>query len=199
MSEQDFRDEIRRQVLEGKLIELRVRPRVRVTEQDARSTYQHWVADLKDQQPMDVRILALRVAAGLTQQQVNGRAALAQDLVQRARGGEDFCQLVKQYSDDASTVDTCGSRGPQPFASLLPPIQDAVRTTKRGQISDPVTVRIGTDDVLIIVMPLGQARVPAYDEVKNEMMQKALIDGLERARKQWLQELRKNVYVDVRL
>jgi peptidyl-prolyl cis-trans isomerase SurA len=30
MSDQDFRDEIRRQIIEGKLMELRVRPRVRV-------------------------------------------------------------------------------------------------------------------------------------------------------------------------
>src|SRR5208282_667718 len=53
MTEQDFRDEIRRQILEGKLIELRVRPRVRVTEQDARVTYQHWAQELRQQQPVD--------------------------------------------------------------------------------------------------------------------------------------------------
>ena len=48
-------------------------------------------------------------------------------------------------------------------------------------------------------MPLGQAHVPPYDDVKNDMMQRALLDGLDRARKQWLQELRRNVYIDVRL
>ncbi len=48
-------------------------------------------------------------------------------------------------------------------------------------------------------MPLGEAKVPAYEEVKDEMLQKALIDGLDRARKQWLKELRRNVYIDVRL
>jgi hypothetical protein len=49
------------------------------------------------------------------------------------------------------------------------------------------------------MMPLGAARVPAFEEVKNEMEQQALIESLERARKQWLQELRRNVYIDVRL
>ncbi|HZU82967.1 MAG TPA: hypothetical protein VE987_08630, partial [Polyangiaceae bacterium] len=57
----------------------------------------------------------------------------------------------------------------------------------------------GNDKVIVIAMPMGAANVPAYDRVKNEMMQKALIDGLERARKQWLQDLRRNVYIDVRL
>ena len=49
------------------------------------------------------------------------------------------------------------------------------------------------------MQPLGSARVPAYADVKNEMMQRALYEGLEHARKQWLQELRHNVYIDTRL
>jgi len=48
LSEQDFRDEIKRQILEGKLIELRVRPRVHVTDQDAMSAYQHWVKEIRE-------------------------------------------------------------------------------------------------------------------------------------------------------
>jgi len=199
LTEQDFRDEIRRQILEGKLIELRVRPRVRVTDQDARAAYQHWVQDLKDKQPVDVRTLALRVVLGSTQQQVDARMALAWELVRRARAGDDFCQLVSQYSDDTSTRATCGARGAQPLATLLPAIQDAVRTVPPGGVSDPIALNTGQDEVIILVMPLGRAHVPSFDEVKNEMMQNALIEGLERARKQWLQDLRRNVYLDVRL
>lgn len=197
MTEQDFRDEIRRQILDGKLIELRVRPRVRVTEQDARATYKHWVQEMHDQEPIDVRILALRVPP--SKAQADARLLLAQELVRRAREGEDFCRLVSQYSDDVSTRDACGSHGPQPIAGLLAPIQEALRTMKPGTVSDPVDVTTGAEQALVILMPLGQARTPSYDEMKNEMMQRALLEGLERARKQWLQDLRRNVYIDVRL
>jgi peptidyl-prolyl cis-trans isomerase SurA len=199
LSEQDFHDEIRRQILEGKLIELRVRPRVRVTDQDARATYQHWVEELRSREPMEVRNLPLRVVVGSTQSQVAARMALAQELATRARSGEDFCKLVHDFSDDASTRNTCGSRGPQAFGDLLPPIQEAVRSMKPGDVSDPLPVQIGADQVIVIVMPMGRARVPSFDEVKDEMTQRATLDGLERARKQWLQELRRNVYIDVRL
>src|ERR1017187_7389254 len=121
MTEQDFRDEIRRQILEGKLIELRVRPRVRVTEQDGRAAYQHWVLDLKSQQPVEVRIVALRVIPAV-QQVAQAKMALAQEIVAKARAGADFCKLVAQYTDDGSTRASCGSHGPQAFATLLPPI-----------------------------------------------------------------------------
>jgi len=94
MSVEDFREEMRRQILQGKLVELRIRPRVRVTEQDARAAYGRWVQEVAVQ---------------------------------------------------------------------------------------------------------GSMQVPSYDEVKDEMMQRALADGLERVHKQWLEELRHNVYIDVRL
>jgi peptidyl-prolyl cis-trans isomerase SurA len=128
LTEQDFRDQVRREILEGKLIELRVRPRVHVTEQDARAAYQHWLRELEEQQPVDVRILALRVLPSSTTSQINARMALAQQIVTWARSGTDFCKLVDQYSDDVSTRPTCGSHGAQPMAALLPPIQQAVRT-----------------------------------------------------------------------
>jgi peptidyl-prolyl cis-trans isomerase SurA len=199
LTDQDFRDEIRRQILEGKLIELRVRPRVRVTEADAHAAYQHWIQDVRDQQPVDVRILALRVPPTAAKAQVEARLALAQELARRAREGEDFCQLVSQYTDDASTRDSCGSHGTQPIANLLPPIQEAVRGLKAREISDPIPLSVGPEEVLVIVQPLEQARVPPYDDVKADMMQRALLDGLDRARKQWMKELRRSVYIDVRL
>lgn len=199
MTEQDFRDEIRRQILEGKLVELRVRPRVRVTDGDAHAAYQHWAQELKGQEPVDVRILALRVPTTATRAQVEARFVLAQELSRRARGGEDFCGLVTQFSDDVSTKDACGSHGAQPMANLLPPIQEAVRNLKAGAVSDPIPLSVGQEEVIVVLMPLGETKVPAFDDVKNEMMQRALIDGLDRARKAWLRDLRKNVYVDVRL
>jgi peptidyl-prolyl cis-trans isomerase SurA len=199
MSEQDFREEIKRQILEGKLIELRVRPRVHVTDQDGQSAYRRYAQDMVDHETMEVRILAIRLRAQLTQSERNVRIALANDIVRRARAGEDFCALVSQYSDDVSTRATCGSRGPQPLGSLVPQIQEIVRATKPGTYSDPTSIVMGQEEVLLILMPMGETKVPPFEDVKNEMMQRALMDGLEVARKQWLQELRRNVYVDIRL
>jgi peptidyl-prolyl cis-trans isomerase SurA len=48
MTEEDFRDEIRRQILEGKLLEVRVRPRVRVTEPDVRAAYERTRAESRN-------------------------------------------------------------------------------------------------------------------------------------------------------
>jgi peptidyl-prolyl cis-trans isomerase SurA len=199
LTEQDFREELRRQILEGKLIDLRVRPRVRVTDQDAHASYQHWAQEVRDKEPIDVRILALRIAPGASKQQVDARMALAEELGRRAREGADFCQLVAKYSDDVSTRDSCGSRGAQPMATLMPKIQDAVRTTKAGSVSDPIAMSTGQEEAVVVLMPMGQMRVPPFEEVKNDMTQRAMLEAVDRGRKQWLKELRRGAYIDIRL
>lgn len=98
-------------MLEGKLIQLRVRNRVRVTDADARAVYSRWVKENQKEQTMNLRLLALAIPPDATQERASARVALSKELVRRGRAGEDFCKLVHDYSDP-STRDTCGSGGP---------------------------------------------------------------------------------------
>jgi peptidyl-prolyl cis-trans isomerase SurA len=195
MSEQDYREELRRQILEGKMIELRVRPRVRVTDQDARAAYQHYRQELVDQNPVDLHVLALKMSGPND----TARLALAQQLVQRIRSGENFCTLVSQYSDDTETRATCGSRGAQPMQALIPQIRETVSTMKPGSVSDPIDVPTPTGDAVVILQVAGRPSAAEFDTVKSEMMQRAMLEALERQRKLWLQELRRGIYIDIRL
>jgi peptidyl-prolyl cis-trans isomerase SurA len=196
LTEQDYRDEIRRQVLEGKLIQLRVRGRVRVTDQDARATYDRYVREMETQQPVDVRLIAMRIPQSASSTLIDARVKLADEIVARARSGEDYCKLVREYSDETRSHDSCGSTGPQPLDNLQGPIQEAVRRLKVGETSDPI--RFGNEAILIAQLA-EQPKVPAFEEVKEQMADRAFAEAMDRQRKLWLQELRRGVYVDVRL
>ncbi len=96
LTEMDYREELRRQVLEGKLIQLRVRGRVRVTDQDAHVAYQRYLNDLQKQSPIDLRILAKRIPPGSNAEQAKSIAKLANWIVNEARKpGADFCALIE--------------------------------------------------------------------------------------------------------
>jgi len=141
MTEQEFRDELRRQILEGKLLELRVRPRVRVTEQDATrhisDTTRHSRPAIDGSESM-----ALRITQHAAADEFQARMALANEIVRRAKGGEDFCALGRsvlgRYND---AVDLWFARA-QAFATLMPQIQEAVATLKSGEVSAPITCAI---------------------------------------------------------
>ncbi len=196
LSEQDYRDEIRRQLLEGRLIQLRVRGRVRVTEADGRAAYTRWIRDSGGDAVVEPRILALRIQAGATDQDIQVRDTFAQELVIRARKGEDLCKLVTLYSDDTQTKTTCGSRGPQPLQALFPPIREIVTKLGAGETGDPL--RFGTEAILIVQVKDG-AHLPKFEEVKDAMLDRAFGEAMERQRKLWLQELRRGLYIEVRL
>lgn len=201
LTEQDYRDEIRRQVLEGKLIQLRVRGRVRVTDQDARSAYDAYVKELAQQSPVDLRILVLAIPPGTAPEKVAARFAFAEELSRRGKAGEDFCDLVLQYTDDKSTQQSCGSRGPIPLAQLTPELQEVAKLQKPGETSEPIRFKdpTGQQAALVVQVASNQSKADSFEAMKDKMMERAYVDATERQRKMWLQELRRGVYVDVRL
>ena len=73
-------------MLEGKLIQLRVRGRVRVTDQDAHTAYQRYLVEIEKQHPVDLRILAKRIPAGL--ERGPGAAAHTPRQLARERGAQ---------------------------------------------------------------------------------------------------------------
>jgi peptidyl-prolyl cis-trans isomerase SurA len=200
LTEQDYRDELRRQILEGKLVQLRVRGRVRITDQDGRAMYERTLKGSGSQAQAEVRILAMRVPPGADAAVVKARELLGDDIVARARKGEDFCKLVSQYSDDQATLATCGSRGPLPLDGLVPAVQTAIKGLKAGDVADPVVYGTSPLDLAILVVQLvTPPRIPTYEEVKESMMEQAFGEAMDKQRKVWLEELRRGVYIDSRL
>ena len=107
--------------------------------------------------------------------------------------------MVEQYADDPRVKPNCGSTGMQPMSNLLPVLQEVARTMKEGEFADPVRYSLEAQQAILVVQLVKQPHVPRYDEVKDAMTERAFGEVMDRQRKQWLQELRRGVYVDVRL
>ena len=140
LTEQDYRDELRRQVLEGKLVQLRCPcGRVKgVREEDGKATYERWVKESKARR-VDVRASspsALRAPTPAVQQ---ARAVLADDIVRRAGAGEDFCKMVDEYSVDTATNQSWRfARHVCRWRTFVKEVQVAIRGMKDGETTDPI-------------------------------------------------------------
>lgn len=197
LSEEDYREELRRQILEGKLVQLRVRGRVRITDRDARLAYSNWLVELAESS-VDLRIIVLPIGAGAPAATILARRALGEQIVNRARGGEDFCKLVAQYAPTPSPK--CGSRGALPWAAMFPELAQAAKPLEPGQIADPVVFADPTgNQAVLVIQRAPEVHATPYEDVREQMWDRAFTEETERQRKQWLQELRRNVYVDLRL
>jgi peptidyl-prolyl cis-trans isomerase SurA len=172
-----------------------------VTEQDARAAYGRWLKEVQQQHPVDLKIIVLQIPPGSTAQTAAAIETLGQELSMRARRGDDYCDLVASYSQDPTTKGTCGSRGPVPMSMLFPELQQAASSLKPGETAAPIQFRdpMGNSAVLVVQLASQQPQIPPYDQVKDQMMERSFVDATERQRKLWLSELRRGIYIDVRL
>jgi peptidyl-prolyl cis-trans isomerase NIMA-interacting 1 len=67
----------------------------------------------------------------------------AEEVATKARAGEDFTALVKEYSDDAATLDRLGSVGKFKADGMVKPFSDAAFALKVDASSDPVETPFG--------------------------------------------------------
>jgi peptidyl-prolyl cis-trans isomerase SurA len=208
LTDQEYRDEMRRQILEGKMLQLRVRGRVRITEEDVKTTYERALREEKKRREYHPAWVVLQLTPGASPEAVEERRRLAQEIATRAQRGEDFAALAKSYSDDTATREgggDLGIRAPQgsPQAQqqqrpvLAPEFEAAVMALEPGQISAPIQVNRAI--VVLKLISRQPSRYTSYEAAKPEMMQVLQTEILGKAKRKWLDEMKKRTHLDVRL
>jgi PPIC-type PPIASE domain/SurA N-terminal domain len=120
-----------------------------------------------------------RNGAPLSQQDAMKRAT---SIVQQLKGGADFAQLARKYSDDASSAERGGDLGPFSPGMLPPEIEAHVVRLQSGQISDPVPSRFG-----IHIFKTGNHTSQPLEQVREgiarRVQQQNTLDRVELMRK----------------
>lgn len=204
LTTQEYRDEVRRQILEGKLLQLRVRGRVRVTEDDIKAMYAKLKRDERSRLGFQLSWIVLRVPPDSSAAARAEREDLAERIASTARGGVDnrgnpviFESLARTFSDDAPTRAHGGDLGYRKPGELAQAIEDEAMKLDVGGVSAPF--RFKNDTVIIKVTARDNSQLPNLDDVRDELMQRTYAEQMDKARKQWIEEMRHGTYVDVRL
>lgn len=197
LTAQEYREEIRRQILEGKLIELRVKGQVRVTEEDMRATYDRVAREERKTLGYRAQWIVLKAADDPMSAAAQQRRQLADEIVQRAQAGESFSALAKKYSDDAATKASGGDLGPQRPGDLDDPIEAVAGSLEVGQVSAPF--RYQRAIVILKITERDASKLGSFEQMRDMVAQRVYADQLERARRRWLDNLKKGIHIDVRL
>ena len=80
----------------------------------------------------------------------------------------------------------------------LPPALDAVvLSLDAGGISEPV--RQGDDFVILKLLSRDDSQLPAFEDARDELGQRVYMDKMSKARHHWIEGLRRQTHVEVRL
>lgn len=122
-------------------------------------------------------------------------------LRERALHGESFAELARKYSEDENTKSIGGDLGRVAIDQLEPDFASVVKNLKNGEISEPHRIVLGASYGYQII--LLRDRVPAHDvnlaQDYHRVEQMALFVKRQHEYSRWLDELKKNIYVDIRL
>jgi len=207
MSEQEYRREIRRQVLEGKLLQRLVQDRFRITETDLQRMFERTVQQELAARQYNPAWIVVRIGEGADAAVAEQRRKLAADLSVRARAGEEFAELARKHSDDAGSREGGGDLGIRAPAGspaalsgkrpiLAPELERAVMKLTDGEVSDPVVFK----DALVVFKLISRqpSRYTSVEDARPEMIQRVKAEQLEKAKAKWLKDLRRRNHVDIR-
>ena len=190
--EAKYRDEIRRQLLEYRVMNVRLQGRVQVRDEDVRRSYH----DILMQERKNLGFSAAWI---LLRPQPNGVpvAELASTVVRSLREGKDFATLARQYSMDRKTAIRGGELGHYAPGKLPTPIDRALMNLEPGETTMPI--HIGDSYVVAKLLSRDATQLPTLEEAKAELVERVYSDKMGQARRRWLDGLRKQMHVEIRL
>jgi peptidyl-prolyl cis-trans isomerase SurA len=196
LTAQEYRDEVRRQILDGKLLQLRVRGRVRVTEEDLHAMYAKLVQAERARLGYRLAWIVVRGARAEGEHLAARIAATAKSGTDAGGRIVDFADLARAFSDDTPTRSLGGDLGMHRPGDLAQALEDEAQKLEAGGVSAPF--RFKGDLIVLRVVEREPSQLPSFEQARDELLQRAYGEQMQKARKQWIDELRRGTYIDVR-
>ncbi len=120
---------------------------------------------------------------------------------ERAIKGETFAELAKQYSEDEQTKPLGGDLGEVTSKDITSDFADEIKALKVGEISEPTKIAVGNSYgyQIVLMRKRSPAHMPTLAGDYKQLERLALYLKQTRLNNQWIEELKKNIYLDVRL
>jgi peptidyl-prolyl cis-trans isomerase C len=194
-TEESFRRHIRRMIAAKMYLD-----RIRVDASDVSDNeLQRFYDDNKDRLtlPAQVRVrhILLKWKPMGTQDDQSAIREEIKPILERARDGEDFAMLAREFSEDAATRQNGGDTGLFTYGAMVPPFEAAAFALEPGEISDPVDTVFGVH--ILKLEELMEPRLLPLDEVREQLRDYVSEQNVEAAVRATIDELRAAADVEV--
>lgn len=186
-TETQYRSDVRRQLLRLKVLNQRARGRVNITETQVRERYDMMLARARRQAQFRAGMILVQAAEGASATELAEARARAARVRSAIHDSDDFWT---QGGMDLGTLNQ---------GDLPPVLEDTLMGLESGQISDPVRGPAGFYIFLLVDRQQAAAGVPDYDDVRMQIYQQMMQDAMGQQEETFLQELRRQAVVDIRL
>jgi parvulin-like peptidyl-prolyl isomerase len=184
---EELRQNIERGIVKRYILERDVRPKAEATEAELREEYEK-LKQKEFTRPATVTLQEILVRDN------TGGLALARQLVERARAGEDFQALARTYSSAPSRANG-GDLGQIAQGDLNPDLEKAAFSLSVGSISEPLPVEGGYRVIKVIAKTSGSTT--PFEAARDKVREKLMAERFEKEYDAYMENLRKGAVVSL--
>lgn len=161
---------------------------VTVSDAEAEAYYQEHAAEFEEPKRLRVAHVLVRVPPVGGSDAENAAKAKVEDVIKRAKGGEDFAKLAREVSEDKASAVQGGDLGFVGPGELVAPFEQAAFALDQGEISAPVRTPFGYHAIRVIEVKEGGKA--ALKEVASKIKETLRAQKSERAAQTRADEVR---------
>jgi len=192
-----YKDFLRKQMSRMKLVQLKVSPKVKVSEEDLKAAYTQYNKMESGDAEVHARHILVQVDTKATPAQVEAARQKALALAEEARKpGVDFAKLAQDKSEGPSAADG-GDLGFFRRGVMVPAFERVAFALKDGEVSEPVRTQFGWH--VLKVEERRSVDVAPFDTVKTELESRLKLQKTEKYVEQYVQELRQKASVETKI
>ena len=188
MNYEDFKDNIRRNLLMREVMEREVGSRIQLSRDDARKFYEAHKNEFKS--PGMVHLQQILVAT--EKRKPEEAEKRANDALAELKAGQKFSEIAKKYSDGPS-AEQGGDVGMLKEGTLAPDIAAAVTKLDVNEFSNTIQTKYGY--VILKVLERYSPGVPKFEEVEQRVDEVLYNQKMEPRLREYLTQLRKESYI----
>lgn len=189
-----YRERIKTQLLRAKLVNLEVKSKIVITDDDIRSYYDRHIDTYRGEARYRLRNIIMKVpplADPSEKSQVHQRM---EALLEQLEAGRDFGQLAQAYSESSLAAEG-GDLGFFKLKDLSPQLQDAIGGTPAGRYTPILDTEQGLQ--IFYVQEISREAGKSVEDAAPEIQEKLYQEIVETKFQMWLENLRAASHIKV--
>ncbi len=191
----DYRDNLRQQILRYKLIGEEVRSQIDVPERELVEYYRAHLDDYRLPPEVELSAISFPVSEKASEQERTQIRKMANEALARLQQGEALEEVSDSYNQTYGA--TGGSMGNFVYEELTPEYVEAINEVGDGTFTAPV--EMGTAIHLLRVDDRLSEGLRQFDVVKFDIHQRILDQKTDARIKEWTKALKNKAFIDIRL
>jgi len=193
---EDFKQRMKNEMLTQRVIQQEVMRNVPISESEMQKYYEEHKADFVNKEAQVFLSQIVISVDGKTPEQLAAAEKKAKDVSARAKKGEKFSDLARDFSDDMETSRNGGYVGSMPRGMLDKSIEDVVFKERKGFVSDPIRFRQAF--LILKVEDRIEAGQASYEQVKEKIQDILIQPKVEPKARAFLSRLREDAFLEIK-